>query len=149
MKIAHLVAAIVLTGSALIGQIQTGRITGTVYDPNKAVVPHATVMVTNRETGIARKVNTNGTGGYVVPALNPGIYDVTAERPGFRTAVQSGVEMQVGKDLLLDFELVLGETTSVVEVNSAVPLAQLRIRQPGPRNDQSSDRGPAAERPRL
>ncbi len=104
------------------GQIQTGRIGGTVYDPNKAVVPNAQITVTNRETKVAQKVSTNGAGGYVVPALNPGIYEVSVRAAGFRTAVHSGVEMQVGKDLLLDVDLVLGETSSVIEVNAAVPL---------------------------
>lgn len=122
MKIVQLFAVASLAATALYGQIQTGRIAGSVYDPNKAVVPSATVTVTNRETKIAQKVTTNGTGGYVVPALNPGLYDVSAAAAGFRTAVQSGVEMQVGKDLLLDFDLTLGETSSVVEVNAAVPL---------------------------
>ena len=122
MKIVHVFAASTLAAASLFAQIQTGRITGTVYDPNKAVVPNATVTVTNRETKISQKVNTSGTGGYVVPALNPGTYDVSATAAGFRTAVQPGVEMLVGKDLILDFDLVLGETTSVVEVTSAVPL---------------------------
>jgi hypothetical protein len=122
MKIVPLFAAASVSLAVLSAQIQTGRIAGTVYDPNKAVVPSATVTVTNRDTKIAQKVTTNGTGGYVVPALNPGMYTVSAAASGFRTAVQSGVEMQVGKDLLLDFDLVLGETSSVVEVSAAVPL---------------------------
>ena len=49
-------------------------------------------------------------GDYVVPALNPGIYEVSVTAPGFRTVVRIGVEMQVGKDLLLDVDLTLGET---------------------------------------
>src|SRR4051812_49336737 len=121
MKTAY-VFALLLFAPAAPAQIQAGRITGTVYDPNKAVVPNATITVTNRETKVARKVTTNGTGDYVVPAVDPGFYDVSAGAPGFRTAVQSGVEMQVGKDLLLPFQLALGETSSVVEVTAAVPL---------------------------
>ena len=106
----------------LAGQIQTGRVTGTVYDPNKAVVPNAAVTVTNKGTNIAVKVATNETGRYVVPALNPGVYDVAVTAAGFRTTVQAGIEMEVGKDLLLDLDLVLGETSIVVEVNAAAPL---------------------------
>src|SRR5262245_23180704 len=92
------------------GQIQTGRISGTIYDPNKAAVPNAAVTVTNRATNVAQKIVSNESGGYVVPALNPGVYDISATAAGFRTTVQQAVEMQVGKDLLLDIELVLGET---------------------------------------
>src|SRR5437016_12082865 len=85
-------------------QIQTGHISGTIYDPNKAVVPNATVTVTNKATNVAQKIVSNDTGGYVIPALNPGLYDVGVTAPGFRTTVRSGVEMLVGKDLLLDMD---------------------------------------------
>ncbi len=118
----RLLSILVLAATAAFSQIQTGRIYGTVYDPNKAVVPNASVTVANRETKVTQRVATNGTGDYVVPALNPGVYQVSVSAPGFRTTVQSGVEMQVGKDLLLDFDLALGETNSVVEVTAAVPL---------------------------
>src|SRR5881628_1987008 len=104
------------------GQIQTGRISGTIYDPNKAVVPSATVTVTNKDTNAVQKITSNDSGGYVVPSLNPGMYDIRATAAGFRTTVRSGVEMQVGKDLLLDLDLVLGETTTLIEVKSEVPL---------------------------
>jgi HEAT repeat protein len=53
MKITQFLAATLLSGSAAFAQIQTGRIAGTVYDPNKAVVPNATVIVTNTETKVA------------------------------------------------------------------------------------------------
>jgi hypothetical protein len=122
MKITQFLAATLLSGSAAFAQIQTGRIAGTVYDPNKAVVPNATVIVTNTETKVAQKVLSKSAGDYVVPALNPGIYEIHVSASGFRTVVQNGVEMQVGKDLLLDFDLTLGETSSVIEVNSTVPL---------------------------
>src|SRR4051794_17766740 len=89
-------------------QIQTGRISGTIYDPNRATVPGATVTVTNRGTNVAQKIVSNDQGSYVVPSLNPGIYEIGVAAAGFRTSVRSGVEMLVGKDLLLDIDLVLG-----------------------------------------
>ena len=103
-------------------QIQTGRLVGNVYDPNKAVVPNATVTVKNSATGIVRTVHTNEVGGYVVASLDPGTYEISVTAPGFRTSVRSGVEMQVGKDLLLDVDLVLGETSAFVQVTAEVPL---------------------------
>jgi hypothetical protein len=109
-------------GNGLFAQIQTGRISGTVYDPNKAAVPGASVTVINKETNVAQKIVSNESGAYVVPSLNPGSYDVSVTAPGFRTTVRSGVEMQVGKDLLLNIELVLGETSTVLEVTSELPL---------------------------
>jgi hypothetical protein len=118
---ASLIFASVLV-SRLPGQIQTGRIVGTVYDPNKAVVPNALVTVTNKGTNAVVKAATNELGRYVIPSLNPGVYDVSVTSAGFRTSMQSGIEMEVGKDLLLDVDLVLGETTSVVEVTASAPL---------------------------
>ena len=109
-----LLLAALLFGASLHAQIQTGRIVGTIYDPNKAVVPGAAVTATNQDTKVAYRVSTNGTGGYVVPALNPGLYDVSAAAPGFKTSVVTGVEMQVGKDLLLDLDLSIGEATTVM-----------------------------------
>ena len=115
------IAALIVCGS-LLAQIQTGRIQGTVFDPNRAVVPNASVTVTNRETKVARKISTNETGGYVMPAIEPGTYDVSVFATGFKTTVRSSVEMQVGKDMLLDVELSLGETNTIIEVNSTLPL---------------------------
>ncbi len=103
-------------------QVQTGRLTGTIFDPTKAAVPNATITVTNKGTGVAQKVTSGATGGYVVTSLNPGFYDVSAGAGGFRTVVRNNVEMQVGKDLLLDVELVIGDAASVVTVTSEVPL---------------------------
>jgi hypothetical protein len=122
MKTTQFLAATLLYACAAFAQIQSGRIAGTVYDPNKAVVPNATITVTNTETKVAQKVLSKSAGEYVVPSLNPGIYEIHVSASGFRTVVQNGVEMQVGKDLFLDFDLTLGETSSVIEVNSTVPL---------------------------
>src|SRR2546427_9827045 len=122
MKVTLCLLVLLLLAGAAFAQIQTGRIVGTVYDPNKAVVPNATVTITNRETRVAQRVVSNGTGNYVAPGLNPGVYEISVAAAGFRKMVQNGVEMEVGKDLLLDFDLVLGDTTSVIEVNATVPL---------------------------
>ena len=104
------------------GQVQTGRLTGTVFDPNKGVVPNASVTVSSQATNVATRVSTDGQGAYVVLALNPGRYIVLVTAPGFRTTSRPGVEMQVGKDLILDVDLSIGETSTVLEVRSEVPL---------------------------
>jgi carboxypeptidase family protein len=125
LMIVRILSVIVLTlasASLALAQIQAGRIVGTVYDPNKAVVPNAIVTVTNKATSVARRVNTSDIGGYVVPSIDPGVYDVSVTAPGFRTTVRADVEMQVGKDLILDLELVIGETNVLVEVRSEIPL---------------------------
>ena len=114
--------ALGLASVSLFAQVQTGRLTGTIFDPTKAAVPSAIVTVTNKGTGVSQRVTSGATGGYVMPSLNPGVYDVSVTAPGFRTLLRKSVEMQVGKDLLLDVELVIGEATVVVNVTSEVPL---------------------------
>ena len=109
-------------GACAWAQVQSGRITGTVFDPNKAVIPNASVTVTETATNVARQTTTNGSGAYVVPALNPGIYTISVTAPGFGATVRSGIEMQVGKDLLLDVDLTIGETNTTVQVTEEVPL---------------------------
>src|SRR5438445_744739 len=54
----------------------SAQISGTVVDPNGAVVPGAKVTATNVATGVPRSVNTTSTGNYLIPNLSPGTYDV-------------------------------------------------------------------------
>lgn len=79
-------------------------------------------MLTNRETNTSQKVTSDAGGNYVLPSVNPGLYDMTISAPGFKTLTRRAIEVQVGKDLQLDLELAIGETTTVVEVTAEVPL---------------------------
>src|SRR5258706_14812345 len=97
----------------LFGQIQTGRISGTIYDPNKAAVPNASLTVTNKATNVTQKIISNESGGYLVPPLHPGVHDISATAAGVRDSLRSCVEMLVWKDLLLHIDLTFGETTTV------------------------------------
>jgi hypothetical protein len=121
-----LVIAFLLASVALIvparAQVQTGRIVGTVYDPNKATVPNATITVTESSTNQSVTVATNEHGDYVVTPLNPGVYRVTVASPGFTTTAVNAVEVQVGQSARVDVELKVGETNSTIEVTSTAPL---------------------------
>ncbi len=65
----------------------SAQISGTVVDPQGAVVPGAKVTATNQATGTGRSVTTTSTGNYVIPNLQPGTYDVAVDckrlRAGF------------------------------------------------------------------
>jgi hypothetical protein len=63
-------------------QLESGRVVGTVTDPNQAAVPRATVTVTNSATKEALTVTTNEQGDYTVTPLSPGIYSVSVTAPG-------------------------------------------------------------------
>ena len=72
--------------AALPAFAQGGRaeINGTVVDAQKAVLPGATITVTNEDTGLVRESVTDATGRYVVPSLLPGTYTVKADLSGFQ-----------------------------------------------------------------
>ena len=113
---------VALLSAPLFSQIQTARIAGIVYDPNRAVIPGASLTLTNKNTNVAQKVASDGSGNYVISGLYPGTYDISALSPGFRTLRRNGIEIQVGKDLQLDLELSIGESSSVIEVTAELPL---------------------------
>src|SRR5689334_14690197 len=69
---------------AAVGLSQTAQLTGTVSDSTGSVVPSAEVVATNIETGVARATVTNEAGNYLITALLPGRYRITAERTGFK-----------------------------------------------------------------
>jgi hypothetical protein len=60
----------------------TGRMAGTIRDPNGAVIVGAEVTITSVTTGEQRKVTTNTDGNYTVPLLSPGIYRVKVTANG-------------------------------------------------------------------
>ena len=99
---------------------QQATIVGTVTDPSGAVVPNVNIAVTNTETGVAKQVQTNDSGQYVVPDLNIGHYSVKAEAAGFKASEQKNIVLQVGDRDRIDFQMQLGgaQETVTVEANA-------------------------------
>ena len=108
------------------GQESRGSISGTVVDPQGAVVPGARVVVTNTQTNVENHTSTNNTGFFEVPLLNPGAYSVSVELAGFKKAVRSGLELNVGGRLAIDVRLEMGQVADTVEVTGAAPLLETR-----------------------
>jgi hypothetical protein len=103
-----------------LAQTTTGTIRGTVTDPSKAVVPNATIIITNKDTGAERKATTNAAGEYLVPNLPPGAYEVKSSLSGFKTG-QSDVVLQIGESVSADFELQVGQQSETVVVTAETP----------------------------
>jgi hypothetical protein len=108
-------ALILLTAAQLFGQLEAGKISGTVRDAAGAVIPGATISVKSAATGAERTVQTGGIGQYQIPALTPGKYEVSITSQGFKT-FRTSVEVTVGGSATLDAQLQVGETSAVVEV---------------------------------
>src|SRR3989304_10607626 len=71
-----------------LAQVSTGAISGVVRDATAAVVPGATVTMTNRDTGITRTTTTDNLGRYHAPNLPLGNYEIRAQLAGFQTEVR-------------------------------------------------------------
>ena len=81
--------------AALLAQVPTAEITGSVSDASRGVVTGATVTVTNQATNVQRLLKTNSSGIYDAPSLPPGVYSVKVSMPGFRAEARSNLELQV------------------------------------------------------
>jgi len=108
-----------LCSTLLTAQTETGQLTGTVFDPAGAVLPKATITVTDPVTKAARTATSSAAGSYVIPSLLPGTYEVSATAPGFQTTKQN-VTVTVGARVGLDLHLTIGTTSTVVEVTENV-----------------------------
>ncbi|MCL4401633.1 MAG: TonB-dependent receptor [Acidobacteria bacterium] len=116
-------AAICLLASSSLGaQDARGGITGKVADPQGAMIPNALVVLTNTETNTVTRTSTNATGYFEANLLNPGMYSVTVEAPGFKKSSQTHLELSVAARLNLAFELQVGTVAETVEVTAAAPL---------------------------
>lgn len=101
-----------------VGQNATGIVTGTVTDESGAVVPNATVTITNKATGVARTTTTNAEGLYSAPSLVAGEYEVRVEIQGFKTTVRPAT-VQAGGDITVNIPMSLGQNKDIVTVEAA------------------------------
>ncbi len=112
-------------------QRDMGTVLGTVTDATGAVVPGATVTITEEATGITNVVQTDNTGSYIRPLLKPGSYTVSVEAAGFKKSIQTGVFLQSGSRVQASFNLELGQVTETIEVIALPPALQTESTQMG------------------
>ena len=102
-----------------------GSITGEVLDPSKASVAGAKITATNSANGQKREAASDSSGRYTIPDLPIGTYDVKAEQTGFQVRLVGGVSVGVAQQVTVNFDLVTGTLTQVVELTcEATPLEQ-------------------------
>src|SRR5260370_41221164 len=88
-----------------LAQAPTGDIAGTVYDESGAVVPNATVVIINKDTGLQRTFTTGPNGIFSASAIPAGVCDVKIELQGFRTLVrQATVETVTVPTVVMDLQ---------------------------------------------
>lgn len=115
------------TANILQAQERFGSITGVLKDASGAVLPGATVVVTNKETGRSVTLVTDGSGTYRVGDLDPGRYSVRIEKAGFTRNEEPEVVLLLGKSLEVNMTMKVGKISEAVEVPvEASPLISLR-----------------------
>ncbi len=117
----YLFAIVLLLTIGVFAQSNTGTIIGQVLDTNGAIIPNATVTITNLGTNESRTVQTNAEGFYEVPALSTGLYKVTAAASGFQETTVSNARLAVGERLRLDVKMSVGGVSAVVQVADQTP----------------------------
>lgn len=93
-----------------------GTITGTISDPSGAVIPGAAVAVRNTATQAERVLASNEAGIFVAQFLQPGAYEITVTKAGFAKTVRTGLTLQVGQSMTVNFALPVQSTNEAVTV---------------------------------
>jgi hypothetical protein len=106
------------------GQEFRGTISGRVTDPTGAVIPKATVVVTNTGTGVPVTIGTDNSGNYTAPFLLPATYSVSATASGFTKYTRDGIQLLSGQKLQIDVELSVGAESQEVRVTAEASLIE-------------------------
>jgi hypothetical protein len=117
-------AILVAYSAAAFAQIGVSTITGLVTDSTGAVVPNATVTVTQKSTNFTFTSQTNSEGVYRVPSLQPGEYRVVVEAAGFRRTNFDEVIVRTGDTVRVDATMQVGQVSESVEVSGSSVLLE-------------------------
>src|SRR5260221_9983311 len=113
-----------LSSGVVLGQRDLGTITGTISDPQGAVVPGAKITITADATGLSYEVQSGSEGEYIRPLLKPGTYTVTAEAAGFRRVAQKNVVIVGGDRVGVPLTLTVGDITQTIEISTEAAILQ-------------------------
>jgi len=102
----------------------TGQISGQVTDASGGAMPGVTIEATNTATGAVRTAVTGTDGGYTLPLMQPGDYNVKASLEGFRSALREGVRVTVTETARAVFELEVGQLSETVTVVAQATLVE-------------------------
>src|SRR6266851_3270036 len=119
----HFFAIVLILASSNVGVAQvTASMMGRVEDASGATIPNTNVTVTSRETGATHTATSDEAGNYQLLSLPVGLYDVKAERTGFKASVQTGINLVVGQQAVVNLKLEVGSAAEQVTVTGEAPL---------------------------
>ncbi len=117
--------AVLAVAGAASAQVTRGSVSGTVKDQSGAVIPGATVTVTNVDTNASRTVVTNEVGFYRVSPIDPGTYTVVTELPGFSTVENKGIVVRAASEVTINVALSPAGIGEDITVTAEATSAQL------------------------
>jgi hypothetical protein len=121
-RFAPVILAFVLVAAFAAAQITRATITGTITDPTGAILPNATIVITDMKTGAKTTVKSNSAGAYTVPYLEPGTYSENVSLPGFKTYMHTGLVLQTEQTVTENISMQIGSVSSSVTVRGGTPL---------------------------
>ena len=105
-------------------QVLYGSVVGTVTDQTGAVVPKASLAITNVNTGQTREATTDDAGYYSIPNVLEGTYDLSVKMTGFRPYLEKGVVVSINTVRRVNVSLQLGAVTESVTVEASAAVLQ-------------------------
>src|SRR5262249_36346981 len=109
------------------GQSVSGSVTGTVQDPTGAAVPSCIVSLVNTGTSVKRDMVTGADGSYLFVNVEPGMYELTFQAPGFQRSAVKDFELLARQAARVDTNLTLATQTESVTVTAAAATVQTEV----------------------
>jgi hypothetical protein len=121
---------LVFPASSLFAKV-TGSISGSVRDPQGAIIPGTNVQLRNVQTGVIQTVTTDSAGFYSFPALDVGSYEITFQKTGFKQFKETNLLIDVDTSLKVDAELKIGGNAEQVTVTATAVSVDTETNQVG------------------
>lgn len=112
----------VLIAAPASAQLSTGSLTGVIQDPSGAVIPGVELTLIDAAKGYRYTATSDSVGRYLFRALQPSVYALKAEVPGFRVAQIENITITVAQNATADVTMVVGSATESIKVEASAPL---------------------------
>jgi hypothetical protein len=119
-----LISVVVFSTNAVQAQLSAASLNGVVRDPQGALIPKASVLLRNLDTGVEHSTSTNESGSYVFLDINPGRYALKVSAPSFSTQEVSAFVLAVNQTATINVSLTVGAESQVINVEATTEQLQ-------------------------
>jgi hypothetical protein len=114
-----------------VAQPGSAELRGRVLDGRDGVLPGTSLVLRNQEMGTRWRLESNADGTYFLSGLAPGLYELSAARPGFKRYARSGVRLEAGKTATIDVRLEVGGREEQIAVTAEAPVVDVTSKEVG------------------